>query len=190
MDADAGGLDEFTTRFIKAKARQMIGKAKFRKCDLDDIEAELIGDLLARLSRFDPSRGNREVFVVMVVKNKSAEMIRTRLAPGRDVRRCTVSLNDVAKGENRGTEEISAGFDSKGYIALGGHAPGDPGSTDLAIDMERLLDALPPDLRRTCEELMKTNPSEAARSLGIGRGKLLGQLDRIRKEMRALRIYR
>jgi RNA polymerase sigma-70 factor (ECF subfamily) len=58
----------------------------------------------------------------------------------------------------------------------------------MRMDIERVLNALPDDLRDLCERLRESNMAEIAREMGIPRTTLYDKLTKIRETFRKARL--
>ena len=94
MDTRQSSISNYATRLISFRARQMIGQAGYRECDLGDIGQEMTLYLLEHLPRHDPSRSSENTFACRLLDGKIAKMIRKRCQKARDTRREDCSLND------------------------------------------------------------------------------------------------
>ena len=182
-DHDAPGLDDFTVRLIKRKARQLVDRAGFTRDDREDIEQDLTVDLLHRLPKFDATRASLHTFVARLVEHGVARLIEQREAPIRHHRMCTCSLDDWVEGEDGGRIRRGELLDQDTYFASTGQ-PSTPIADRVAarVELQRVFAMLPPELRELSTRLADGQTiTEISRETGISRGALYDHLSRIRK---------
>jgi len=155
------GIDPYAARLIRIKARQLIGKAGFTRSDLEDIEQELTLDLLERLPRYDPARASRRTFIARIIDHKVARLLEYRCAARRDPRRMECSLHAPVTGEGGDTAEL--------WATMEGVNPRPTRASDLAMDLETVLNGLPPRIRRICAYSPDWTAQEIADELGVSR---------------------
>ena len=187
------GIGEYGERFIKHKAKRLIGRAGFVRSDQEDLEQELRLDLWHRLSRFDPDKAPRGMFTTCVVKHRIASIIESRKAPCRDYRRCQCSLNDPLESESGDVSAERGDMldpDATRLPTGGANRPAEE-RVDLRQDIRTVLAGLPPELRGLCHRLMKRTPTEVERETGIPRGTLYESIEVLRRrfEKANLREY-
>ena len=142
-------LDDSTTRLVRIKANQLVGRYGFTRSDREDVEQELLLDLLVRLRRFDPARARRFTFVRLVVNRCVASLIRRRRTASRDYRRANVSLDELLWDGKRAGRFLEPALD-------------DTQQRDLRIDLTEALESLPVRYREVAEELRDGNLWTAA----------------------------
>jgi RNA polymerase sigma-70 factor (ECF subfamily) len=175
------GLDEYATRLIRHKARQLVGKAGFTASDREDIEQDLALDLLARLPHYDPRRQNGEAFTTQVVQNRVRTILEQRSAERRHWSRCRASIHDTVDGGDGETVERVETLTADAFLRRTGRGDeSDPERRDLAIDVAGAASDLPPELRRFADALSRWNPTDAARRLGVGRDAVYRAIREIR----------
>jgi RNA polymerase sigma-70 factor, ECF subfamily len=155
-------IDPNTAAFIRRKASQLIRQNRLANCDQDDLEQDLTLELLKRLPAFDPSKGKREPFVYVLLKNAAADLQRRLMC----ARKC----------KQLGEQAID---DPAERLA------------ELARDVESVLARLPDDLKAIAELLKNRSVSDAARELGIPRTTLNDRVRALRErfEKAGLRDY-
>ncbi|MBK8915019.1 MAG: sigma-70 family RNA polymerase sigma factor [Phycisphaerales bacterium] len=162
-------LDEYATTLIRLKARQLIGQYGFSRSDREDLEQELTLNLLIRLSRFDPSKGQPATFVRMVVDRRVASLIRERKSLSRDYRRARHLLDEIS-------DEIGDG-------SLTEPAVDDQHERDLAMDMAEALDTLS-DVQRSIAESLRDAPlTEVARKHHCSREAMRRHAEQVRRHL-------
>ncbi len=158
-------LSEYAARLIKYKAKQLVGRFGFTRSDGADIEQDLSLMLLQQMRHFDRKRGNERTFVSRIVNCKVVSIIRHRAALRRNFYRVR-SIDDAAGGVEH---SVAAAFVVE-------ESP-----PDRAIDLTATIQSLDPDLQNVCSLIMTGSVAEAARRLGLTRGKARGRLATLRK---------
>ena len=185
-------ISEYAATVIRCKARQLVGKAGFRKHDIEDIEQEMTLDLLSRLPKFDPDKAAHSTFVARVIERKISKLIRHRRQEMRDYRREACSLNElVMNGDGETTERACTVDQDEADIHAGRRSRTREDEAHLRLDVSLVLSGLPDDLRAVAEHLMTETVTEAAKSLGVPRTTLYGAIGRLRQifEDEGLREY-
>ena len=132
-------IDSTTAGLIRRKAMQLVRRARLLQNSCDDLEQELTIDLLTRLPAFDPDRGDREVFVKVLLAHAAANLLRrlrTRPAPS---------------------------------SPLPSEVPARSGTAGWAHEVAEVLTTLPDNLQEIAELLASHTPTEVARELGLSR---------------------
>ncbi len=177
-------VDDYAVRIIKHKARQLVGRYGLTFSDREDLEQELMVDLLQRMRHFNPAKAKKTTFIARIVERHIATLLEARHARCRDWRLCRVSLN-TPHGNDRGdTRELIDHVDSQGNLGNSEKETRQEAISNLHMDVERVLDTLPEDLRDLCERLRESNMAEIARETGVPRTTLYDKLTRIREAFR------
>jgi DNA-directed RNA polymerase specialized sigma24 family protein len=173
-------IDPFSSRFIRAKVRQLIRQGCFTAEDREDLMHDFAADLLHRkLHYFDPKDGTWEAFVVVVCQNRVASILIHQRAEMRYQRASSLDEStddadgiEVRIGETLADDchERRTGCRPRSWID----------AADLAMDLAEFLATLTPKTRAMCDELMATSISEAARQIRITRVSAHARLNRIR----------
>ena len=176
------GIDSYATQLIQYKARHLIGSYGFTASDREDIEQELILDLLQRLPKYNPDRAKRTTFIARIIDNQIASMIKYRTAQKRDYHLCRCSLNDCRNDEDDESVELLDTIDQDDYFRrIGRERLSTIDQSDIAIDVQRILAGLSPELRDLCEHLMKDKTiRDIAKSTGIPRWKIYELINKLR----------
>lgn len=185
-------FDEFTARFIRAKVRQLIGRAGFTEADREDLLQDFALDLLQRGQKFHPDTATWQAFVVVVCENRYATLFAHRRAAKRAAKHESGSLNRPIKDAEGNRTEFGAMLpDSQQQLRSRQHCRSQQELWELAQDIARVLDEMPPTMRKVCEIVMRESKAAAARELGISQGKLYEIIGRIlaRFDKAGLRDY-
>jgi len=165
-------IDLATAALIRCKSGQILWQACLPRSEREDVEQTLTLLLLRRLSKYDAAQGNRDVFVRMVLRQATVNVLRYYRAAKRAGP--VVSL-DALLGTESG-EPIESALCAD---------PGTGDQADAAIDLTVALLALPEELRAIAQELRTHTKTEAARVLGIHRATLNERVKEIRAAFEA-----
>jgi RNA polymerase sigma-70 factor (ECF subfamily) len=177
-------IDDYAVRIIKHKARQLIGRYGLTIFDREDLEQELMIDLLQRMRHFNPAKAKKSTFMARIVERHIATLLEARHARCRDWRMCRVSLNTPHVNDRGDTREMIDRVDSEGTLRPCQPDTREGEINNLRMDVARVLDTLPEDLRDLCERLRESNMAEIARETGVARTTLYDKLTRIRTAFR------
>lgn len=173
-------IDEFVTRLVRRKARQLVGRAGFSASDVDDIEQELVLKLLRHRSAFNPAHSHWYAFVTTVIERHVATILRDKRMEKRDSTRLT-SLQTIVHDPINGPSQLAATVGQRELDnRLGLQTRPEWDSQELTLDTASLLADLPPALREICERLKRVSISAVAREMGVPRTTLCYQLRRLR----------
>ena len=179
------GIDEFAVRLIRKRARRLVGGAGFAPCDVPDLEQELAMDLLTRLPKFQEGRAGLESFIAIAIKHRAATLVEAQKAAKRDFRKIAFSLDQDSVDEDGEKHDGYDRLDSERLIdpSDGGRRtlPDQTEKMALAIDLDRVLQKLSPELRRLCKLLSELNVSEVAQATGLSRDTLYRRIKTLRE---------
>jgi len=187
-----GVLNDYAVDTIRIKAKKLIGKAGFKREDLDDIKQDITLDLLQRLPKYDPEKASLNTFINDVVDNKIARMIEAQNAEMRDFRIESGSLNELVEDlDGTPVELIHEIMDEDLPWNHGTCEISDFNYFELSDDIVKALSELPPQFREMCLRLMKENIFVVAKEMGIPRASMYYHLKIIREhfEKTGLKIF-
>lgn len=78
--------DPFFRAVVAHKTNLLLSMRVIVESDREDVEQTLYCDLLAAMSRFDPNRGHRNVFITVVLDRTVADFVRRHKARKRSGR--------------------------------------------------------------------------------------------------------
>lgn len=156
-------------------------KGKMHK---DDLQQEFLLHVLEHLGQFDPTRGDHDVFVNLLIRNCIAKLIRenNRLKSRPPAGMGMESTDEVIETADGTHEEMfrSLGIDDKDRRTLGESS--DPFELmDMAEGVEHLIRTLPRGYRKIARKLMTCSRTEAGRELGISRRRMAEAVEVIRE---------
>jgi len=151
-------------KIARLKANAVIGQCGLTADDRDDVEAQLLLALCARLRKFDAERSSLRTFTCRVMDREVASLLRYRLAQ----RRLPLSQSEPVD-EGRATYP----------------APGTSLSTaerlEFWLDVGKVIETLPVPLRKTVLALRGGSPTEAGQNLGTARSVVYERIAQIRQ---------
>jgi RNA polymerase sigma factor (sigma-70 family) len=183
-------LDAETLRLVRFKANQIAGRYGFARDEVEDIQQTLIAECLERLPRFDPRRGAKGTFARFVINHRIATLVRSQKAPCRDYSRRR-SLNSSRYDADSTSPEACKIISVDDYHSRMGPNPR-PVEQSLGIkhDVQRAIDALPPELRRICCLLMVLDRiAQVATAAGISRATLHRRMRTIQDAFSCARLH-
>lgn len=178
-------FNDYARTLIRVKARQLVRRPEFTACEVEDLEQELSLHILTRLDRFDPSRGSINTYFARVVDTAIAMLIRER---GR------IKRNGGAGVEIESLEKMVDQPDGAPTSLGGNLSDADAGHryqtshvsdlerSDLRMDVQSVMEELPPELRRMCEQLQRQDKSDVRRISGLSRRKFEAAISLIRDQ--------
>ena len=162
-------FDDFALDMVNIKAAELVGKAGFTADDFEDIRQAMLVDLLERLKKYDPSKSSFKLFVTCVIDRKGQNLVRYRESDVRDYRREDCSLNeDIAAGDGEtAVQRLDTINQDDQDIRSGKCRRPTEDRVHLRLDVQAVLEDLPPDLRRAAELLQTLPISHVARAMGV-----------------------
>ena len=170
-------FDAYAAEVIRFKARQLVGKAGFTKSDREDLEQELALDFLRRSRNFNPDKAKRSTFTTCVVAHHVATILEGRHAPTRDVRREGPSLDAMIADDGGNQVERITIMDARANHR--GRSPEE--LHPLKLDVQSVIETLPPRLREIAEGLKTQSVTEIAQRNGMSRRHMHRLVQRIRQ---------
>ena len=168
-------IGSYGINYVRNRVWFLIKKCGFPRQRFEDLQQELLVDLIRRLPRHDPARSPRNAFITRVVKNKVFDILTERDAPSREHIRNEVSIDKPLRQD---------GSPAKLCDMLCGARSGSD-SSDLAMDLEHALAALPRDLRALWDLILQGfTPKEISSRTGIPRTTLHDRRDRLHEHLR------
>lgn len=175
------GVESYAAFFVTIKAKVLIRTPHYSVDDIEDIKQELLLAYLLAWPSFDPEKGNPKSFVKAVINNRAAEMLREAEAQKRWTGLKTLSLSTpMAEDTDATLGDLVTSEESLWGDVFGAQSHG---AAEQKMDHERMLAALPKDLRQTYRLLMEHSVTEAAEILGIPRTTMSSRLQKLKKFM-------
>lgn len=178
-------FNDYARTLIRVKARQLVRRPEFTACEVEDLEQELTLHILTRLDRFDPSRGSLNTYLARIVNTAIAMLIRER---GR------IKRNGGASVEIESLEKMVDQPDGSPAPLWATISDSDANRryqtshrsylerSELRMDVQAVMEALPLELRRICEQLLEGNKVGKQRDGGLSRRKYQAAINLIREQ--------
>lgn len=172
---------DFAVRLIKKVTRPLAGKTGITLDDLPDLRQDILLDLLERLPGYRPERGHIRAFISRVINNKVADMLKARSAARRGGGTPSLSLNWEFENEDGETVEFHESLSVDGYLRrTRGTLRSEEERRDLALDVRKMVDRLPPPQRVVCMLLVDASVCDIANVVGVPRSTLRDLITRLR----------
>jgi RNA polymerase sigma factor (sigma-70 family) len=139
-------------RCARRIASRLVRSGAFEEHDVEDLVQELIIDAWVRFQHFDPNRSSTRTFGQKIMSNRASSLIEQR--------------NAAKRGRRIRHETIDPDGDS---LPLREHIVTPAQSTDLMIDIAKVVAHLPPDLAKISALLMITDKTSVVQKLRISR---------------------
>ena len=173
--------DQFLSRLIRKKSRQIVGQAGSASVDEVDIEQELRLKVVKHLSAYNGEKGHLYPFLTAVVERQAANVVRHQKA-GKRRSHGTVYLSVEVKVEGEGRTELGATIsDREANARLCRTSRSDHEASDLKHDVEAVIAKLTPDERVVCKRLKYDSITQIAHDLDIPRSTIYDMLARWRQ---------
>ena len=157
----------YATWFIRHTKRIAIHRYRFSPGDAEDLEGDLLTHLMKEWPQFDESRSLPSTFIQNVVRSYLHQIVRTRFAAKRDVRRSREVSNAAEYGLLDGV---------RGQPEMSDHE-----RIELRADIQSISMKLPDELQQMVALLQEHCPTEAAERMGISRTAFQRRLIELRR---------
>jgi RNA polymerase sigma-70 factor, ECF subfamily len=154
-------VDPYILQQASCRASLLVASAGFRSDDWDDLQQEMVLDCLRRSPKYDPSRGDWQGFVRGVVRNHAAVLVTRR----RRRARREVLAEDLSHEEMRGGDDpidFLANLEEHQFEA----------ALQMSLDVERVLQALSPQLKALALLLSELSVIEVCARTGKSRSRV------------------
>ena len=154
-------VDPYILQQASCRASLLVSTAGFRPDDWEDLRQELVLDCLRRSPKFDPSRGDWQGFIRGVVRNHATVLATRR-------HRCVqreVLAEDLSHGEVETADDPANPFGT-------GHKHEIEAGLQMSIDVQRVLNGLPPQLQNLAFLLTELPMLEAGAKTGKSRSRV------------------
>ncbi|MCG3180466.1 MAG: hypothetical protein BIFFINMI_02827 [Phycisphaerae bacterium] len=183
---ERNSLPQWLTNLIKAKARQLVGKHRFSRFDVGDIEQDILCEVVQRRQRVDAFRGDHPGFLICLVNHAVASIIERRTAAARDYRREDGSLDRWTLDAGRWVRQVDTVTEDATDRRTGQVSQDRQVRCELELDVAAVIAGLPPNLQEVCRHLMtRQGVTEAADAAGLHRSSVYDAIGQIREHFRA-----
>ncbi len=161
-------IDEYALSRIDHNVRYLGTQFGLSHDQREDYRQDMVVELLRAFHRFDPEKASRKTFINRVLGRFVKYVVRTSCARERQSCHTPVAFDDIWVGFEPPVNEARTGeLDEQSRC-------------ELRLDMTAVIEQMPERVQRVCLELMKSDPSEAALSLGICRQSIHRNIKEIR----------
>lgn len=172
----------FTARYVRGKARQLRGLTSLGEADRFDLEQEMLMEVWTAAPTFDPETGDWPSFVATIVERKAAHILIHRRAEKRATEQDLTSLDIPIKDSDGIVVPLGTQMLPEHQNALTGVGERDLfEQIDGKLDLEKILESLPPEDVQLLRELTEKSQAKVAAARGISRRTLRGRLEQIRE---------
>ena len=182
-----GGVDSYAAFFIAYKAKMLIRSPFFTREDFEDLQQELMLAYLHAWPNFDESKGNSKSFIKAVVNNCAGMIIREAESQMRWTGQKEMSLSTII-GDDDSAMEMMDIISGEHSIWGDAFASSSHMAVEQNMDIQKLLEAMPEDIRMTYELLKDQSITEAANATGIPRTTLSSKAKRLRQYLEEYRL--
>lgn len=173
------GVDSYAAFFIAYKVKVLIRTPLFNTDDYEDLEQDLMLAYLYARPSFASEKGHLKSFIKATVNNHAKNILIEAERQKRWTGEKDISFQ-MAPEENPSSTLLDETMSDDGFC-------GDVfsnlniASIELKIDIQRLLEKMPKDLRKTFHFLKNNSITEAAKILRIPRTTMSSRAKRLRK---------
>lgn len=170
----AAELVAFAVTASEKLARRVVHRPEFDGLDAEDISQELLLYVLERVDHFDPAKANCRAFVNRLLKTGIGKMLReakrkrSRPPEGTQIE----SFATIKEQPDGRPEELSRSLHSEDSDRRTLRRSRDPiNDIDTSDAVRHQIATLPHRYRKIARQLMKSNRTESAKSLGMSKRK-------------------
>ena len=163
------GIHPYVVTQVRYHVRSLMRHLAIHGVEIEDLEQELMLDYLSRKQAYDPEKAQWSTFIDRILSHKCASLIEATSAQKRGSGISDLSLNAWLEDKD--------GEDN----ALPDPATEDLTCRDLQIDLENVVQKMPPHLVLLLVDLRTFSISEISRKTKTPRGTLYGTLSELRK---------
>ncbi|MGD9713104.1 MAG: sigma-70 family RNA polymerase sigma factor, partial [Thermomicrobiales bacterium] len=176
----------FAARFIRSKARRMMGHASLESQDREDVEQELMTAVIAAAPGFDSAAGDWESFVATVVERRAGQMLHALKRAKRLQGNKPDSLDVLVEDADGVQVPLATQIRSEHQSAVTGcYSITDQELTEQRLDLQQIIAALPEEERAVVLKLAEQSQSEVASDRGVARRTLRDLLEQARQRISA-----
>ena len=178
------GIDPELVKMVRMAAKKAVRKGGLSQDDLPDIEQELMIAMLSGMKQHDPGKSSRKTFLTMLLKRQISAVCRQRLRPSKRFQHNLISLNSEIEIDEEPCELVEL-VNSDHEIANNPRPESEScNNAALRMDLEDVLEKLPPDCWLICDGLKTMNITELAASMKTTRTTLHKKIEVIRGLMK------
>ena len=160
------GMD-YASWFIMVLKRFAIRRYRFTSDEADDIGREIVLHLMEQWPQFDEETAKATTFIQNIVRSRFRQIVKTRFAPKRDIRR---------EAQMSYAAEFGLLDGVRGQPQISDHE-----LIELREDVQSITSRLPDELRQMAALLQEMTPSEAAVEMGMTHGTFWSRMAELRQ---------
>ena len=174
------GLDPKLVKMVKRKAAKAVGKTGIRKCDVPDIEQDLMLSLFKGMRRYDSAKSKRATYASVLLNARMNGIYRSRSNPAKSPQFNWKTLNIKIEIDAGEPVELIDLIDTDGELVES--EPTNSGLPEcLSIDINKLTEQMPKKLRKICNCLKTMTVTETARKMKLSRSAIYRNINTIRQ---------
>lgn len=176
-------------RLVRAKVEQFLGRSPRLADARDDLVQRSLLRVLMRPGQLDLDRPGASTYVGRIVESTFIDGRRRELAEARALHARAVAAGRSVSNGGPGEHSRETGSSQDGRSVRRARHLRD--KADLAMDLDSVIDELPPDKRRLFHRLKVETAAEAAAAEGVCRGTIYRRMRAVRQQFEdaGLRIY-
>ncbi|WP_431304011.1 sigma factor [Sediminicoccus sp. BL-A-41-H5] len=157
---------------LRRESRRTLRLARLPGHDREDVEQEMVLDLLARLSSFDPERGSLEAFATVCFRHRGYRLAQQAQRDRQRQHLTAFDEVDAGSSDAGGDETLTLAEilpEAAGLGAWWGQPTDAVAALERRIDLDRAAPVIDPRDRSLCAELSAIAPSAAIAAAGTSR---------------------
>lgn len=171
----------FEANLIRHKARRLARGPGFTQADIPDIQQVLFAKLTRAFKKFDSEKSTPEIFARMVICRQAKSLFRSQMAICRNPLRVASLSRPKRLPSGETVEWAQALTESEGRKHRFIEHTADRRQFEVKHDVSRLLELLPPNLKKLAFDLQSQNKAEIAKRRGTSRSKVARETAEIRR---------
>ena len=174
--------DGFAGRYIRWKARRLVGHGNLKHADRRDIEQELALAVFRAFPSFDPEKAHWKSFASTIIERRAGRFLKHRKARKRQDQHNVGSLHRMVRDADGHEVPLSEEIGDEHREALTGrYAPPVTEQTEVMLDVSEVIATLPRELQDICHRLSRDSQRQVAQDLQKSRRTLRDAVEMIRE---------
>jgi len=178
-------LPKYAKQRIRIKAMSLVGHYWLTWADMPDIEQRLATEIWDGLRKYDPTRGDPNGFIYVLVEKAAATVIEAEKAKKRQADRAVWSIDSAINGpDGRSTTVAEVTEATEAGRRRGIAAEHFTGASDRKMAVQAFVAGLSGDLRDLCGWLLAgLDPTDIEHVTGTSRGTIYDRRKKLRRLM-------